>query len=113
MTHLEGVLLVAQTLLLLLPQLVQAVIMPVIIHELVVSLRASLADLLTDIVQLLAWLYDTGIDELELRGECFWPSRQLTIPLRKSVTLTSHLLHEPLIGRNIPERDLRIRMLRC
>ena len=57
--YLERVPLVAQTLLLFFPELVQAIVVPVIIHELMVPLGTSLADLFADVVQLLAWLYNT------------------------------------------------------
>lgn len=69
--YLEQILLVTQTLFLLLPELVQAVIMPVEVHEFVVSLCAGLADLLAYIVQLFAGRNDSRIDELQLGRERF------------------------------------------
>jgi hypothetical protein len=74
-THSEEILLILQALLLLLPQLVQAVVVPVIVDELVVPLDAALADLLANVVELLARLDDAGVDELELGREGFCGQR--------------------------------------
>lgn len=45
--------------------------MPVKVDELVVPLGARFADLLADVVELLAWLDDAAVDELELGREGF------------------------------------------
>ena len=65
-THLEEVLLIAQALFLLLPELIQTVVVPIIVHELVIPLGATLADLLADIIELLAWVNDSRIDKIQL-----------------------------------------------
>ena len=65
LAHLEGVPLIRQTLLLLGPQLVQAIIVSVIIDKLVIPLRTRLSNLLANVHQLLARLYDPRIYELE------------------------------------------------
>lgn len=67
LTHLEQVFLVRERLLLLLPQLVQAVIMSVKVDQLVVSLDTSLPDLLADLDQFLARRDNSGIDQLQFR----------------------------------------------
>jgi hypothetical protein len=64
--HSEQRLLILQTLLLLLPELGQAVIVPIEIDKLVITLHASLADLLADIMQLLAGDDDSRVDEVQL-----------------------------------------------
>ena len=70
-TRLEEVLLIAQRFLLLLPQLVQTIIVPVVIDELVVPLDTCLADPLANIVQLLTRPNDPCIDELQFRRQGF------------------------------------------
>lgn len=75
--HLEQVLLVAQALLFLGSELVEAVVVSVIVDQLVVALCASLANPLADLVQLLAGLHDLPVNELELRRKRVWRSASL------------------------------------
>lgn len=70
-THLEDVLLILQTLLLLVPQLVQTIIVAIKVDELVLALGDGLADLFADIVQFLARLHDARSDQLQLGSERF------------------------------------------
>lgn len=68
-TRLEQVLLIGKGFLLLLSELVQAVVVPVVIHEFMVSLDAGLSDPLADIHELLAWRDDAAVDKVELGGQ--------------------------------------------
>ena len=70
-THFEDVLLILQTLLLFVPQLVQTVIVAIKVDELMLALGDGLANLFADIVQFLARLDDTGADQLQLGSERF------------------------------------------
>lgn len=45
--------------------------MAVIVDQLVVTLRARLADLLADFNKLLARLHDAGVNQIQFRRKCF------------------------------------------
>lgn len=70
--HLEQVFLVAETLFLLLAELVQAVVVTVIVDELVVALYARFTNLLANLVQLLAGLNNTRLNEVKFRRKSLW-----------------------------------------
>jgi hypothetical protein len=108
-TDLERVLLITQALLLLLSELVQTVVVTVVIHELVVPLHTGLPDLLADIVELLTRLNDAGVDEFELGRQRFWRTSQTALG-QTGTERTSHLLHQTLVRRDIPQGDLSLRV---
>ena len=68
-THLEQVLLITQTLLFLLSQLVQRIVVPIKVDELVIAFRRSLSDPLANLIEVLAGLNDPAFDELKLGSE--------------------------------------------
>lgn len=70
--HLEKVLLVAQALLLLPAKLIETVVVPVKVDELVITLHTSLANAFADILQLLARSHDARFNELQLWRQSFY-----------------------------------------
>ena len=70
--HFERVLLIGQTLFLLTPEFVQAVIVSIVVYELVVAFDTGLAYLLAYIDELFARLNNTRVDQLQLRRKGFY-----------------------------------------